>query len=184
MEVDPHLAGNDLRERRLAEAGRTKKQDVVEGFAPADRGIDKDPQIVPQPLLADERVEGRRPNRVFRCIVLDLVRGDDAPGDVAHCPSSSKPAFTNAAAAASPPSRCAAAAIAPSASARPTPRFSRAETASAAAPGAVAESDGRTPAAGALADAARPPSLSLSSLTMRAASRAPTPSARVNATLS
>src|SRR5262249_54150917 len=148
----------------------------------ADRSVDKDPQIVAQLLLADERVEGRRPHRVLRRIVLGPVRSNDASGDLAHRPSSSRPTLINASAAASRPSRCAAAAIAPCASVRPPPRFPSAATASAAAPGSFAGTAGGPPAGGAPA-AARPPSLSRNSLTMRVASRAPTPSARVSAPL-
>ena len=46
MKIDTHFAGDDLRERRFAEPGRTKEQDMVEGFTPALRRFDKDAQIV------------------------------------------------------------------------------------------------------------------------------------------
>src|SRR5207302_821800 len=169
MEVDAHFAGDDLCERRLAEPGRTEEQDMVERLATTLRRFDKDAQIVAQLLLADKFVEGSRPDRTFRCILLDLLRGDDARYGVAHRASSSRPALISTSAPASLPSRRAAAAIAPSASARPTPRCSSAAIASAAAPSpfigllSSAPDDADT-------GAARLPILSRNSLTMRAAS--------------
>ena len=70
-EPDPQLARDDLRQRRLAEPGRTEEQHVVERFAAAFRGVDKDAQIVAQLALADELVERQRPDRGFGRVLLD-----------------------------------------------------------------------------------------------------------------
>src|SRR5437879_1537061 len=85
-------------------------------------------------MLTDEFIEGGRPDRAFGCVLLGLLRGDDTRCGVVHRASSSRPALTSRSAVASLPSRRAAAAIAPSASVRPTPRFSSAEIASAVTP--------------------------------------------------
>src|SRR5207248_10759186 len=93
MEIDAHFTGDDLRERRLAEPGRTKEQDMVECLAAGLRRFDKDPQIVAQLMLTDEFIERGRPDRGFGCILLGLLRGDDARRGVVHRASSSRPAL-------------------------------------------------------------------------------------------
>ena len=45
-EAHPHFARDNLRERRLTKPWRSRKQHVIEGFAPALRGFDEDPKIV------------------------------------------------------------------------------------------------------------------------------------------
>src|SRR5580693_2480833 len=90
-------------------------------------------------MLTDEFIEGGRSDRALGCVLLGLLRGNDTRGDVpgrgvVHRARSSRPALISTSAAASLPSRRAAAAIAPSASVRPTPRFSNAAIASAVAP--------------------------------------------------
>src|SRR4029077_14601184 len=134
-----------------------------------------------QLMLTDEFVEGGGSHRAFGCVMLGLLGGGDARGDVVHRANSSKPALLSTSAPASLPSRRAAAAIAPSASVRPTPRFSSAEIASAVTP--------RSPFLGSIrgstgAAAATLLILSRNSLTIRAASRGPTPSACASAGLS
>ena len=62
------LITRPLRERGLAEPGRTKEQDMVERLAAGLRRFDKDAQIVTQLMLTDEFVEGGRPDRAFRRI--------------------------------------------------------------------------------------------------------------------
>src|SRR5207244_2414048 len=164
--------------------GRPKKQDVVERFTAALRRLDKNAQVVPQLMLTDELIEGGRSDRAFGCVMLNLLRGDDTRSGVVHRANSSRPALISTSAPASLPSRRAAAAIAPSASVRPTPRFSSAEIASAVTP--------PSPFAGSLrgATGAAPDEdatlliLSRNSLTIRAASLGPTPSAWASAGLS
>src|SRR4029077_9223918 len=131
MEIDAHFAGDNLRERRFSEPGRTKEKGVVKRFTPAPRRLDKDAQVVAQLMLTYEIIEGGRSDRAFWCVMLGLLRGDDARSGIVHRANSSRPALISRSAHASLPSRRAAAAIAPSASVRPTPRFSSAEIASA-----------------------------------------------------
>src|SRR6266705_5552282 len=123
---DPKLAGDDLREGRLAEAGRAEKQHLVERLAPALRRLDKDAQIVTQLALANEFVEGKRADRGFRRVLVFPLGGDHPRRGLAHrmapwlrpWPSSCSPARIKASSAASSPSRREAAATAPNASAR------------------------------------------------------------------
>src|SRR5207237_5803499 len=103
MEVDAHLAGDNLCERRLAEPGRTEEQDMVERLAAGLRRFDKDAQIVAQLMLTDEFIEGGRPDRAFGCVLLGLLRGDDTRRGVVHRASSSRPALISTSAAASLP---------------------------------------------------------------------------------
>src|ERR1700737_3042923 len=183
MEVDAHLAGDDLRERRFSEPGGTKEKDVVERFTAALRSLDKDAQVVAQLMLTDEFIEDGGSHRAFGSVLFGLLRGDNTWSDVVHRASSSRPALISTSAPASLPSRRAAAAIAPSASVRPTPRFSSAEIASALTPRPFGGSL-RGAAGGDPAGAATLLILSRNSLTMRAASRGPTPSACASAGLS
>src|SRR5260370_40489790 len=108
---------------------------MVERLAAALRRLDEDAQIVAQLSLADEFVEGDRPDRgfgrvLFILVRFILVRGDHPRRGLAHrtapwlrplfgpCPSSCNPARISASSAAPSPSRRAAAATAPNASAR------------------------------------------------------------------
>ncbi len=129
-EPDPELARDDLRQGRLAEPGRAEKQHMVERLAPALRRRDEDAQIVAQLALADEFVEDERPNRGLGRVLLVLFGGDHPRRGLAHrvapwprplfapWPSSCNPARISASSAAPSPSRRAAAATAPNASAR------------------------------------------------------------------
>ena len=62
-EADAELAGDDLRQRGLAEAGRAEEEDMVERVAAALRRLDEHPQILARRLLADELVERLGPKR-------------------------------------------------------------------------------------------------------------------------
>src|SRR5216683_961376 len=121
---DPELARDDLREGRLAEPGRPEKQHMVERLAAALRRLDKDAQIVAQLALADEFVERERPDRGFRRVFCLRFGGDHPRRGLAHrmapwlWPSSCSPARISTSSAAPSPSRRAAAATAPNASAR------------------------------------------------------------------
>src|SRR4029077_5185995 len=123
-EPDPELARDDLREGRLAELGRPEKQHMVERLAAALRRLDEDAQIVAQLALADEFVEGERPDRGFGRVLFILVRGDHPRRGLAHrtapwlrpCPSSCNPARIKASSAAPSPGRRPRAATAPNAS--------------------------------------------------------------------
>jgi hypothetical protein len=59
-EVDPQLAGDDLGQGGLAQAGRAEQQHVVQRLAPALGGLDEDPEIALGLLLADELGQGLR----------------------------------------------------------------------------------------------------------------------------
>jgi hypothetical protein len=53
---DAHLGGDDVRERRLAEAGRAVEEEVIERLAPLLRRVDGDTDVVLELLLADELI--------------------------------------------------------------------------------------------------------------------------------
>ena len=53
-EIDAELARHDLRQRGLAEPGRTDEQHVVERLAARARGLDEHAEIGARLLLADE----------------------------------------------------------------------------------------------------------------------------------
>ena len=57
------LRGDDAGERRLAEPGWTREQQVVDGLAASHRGPDHDLEVLLQPGLADELGEPARPQR-------------------------------------------------------------------------------------------------------------------------
>ena len=114
-ETDPELAGDDLRQRGLAEAGRTDQQHVIERLAAALRRRDEDPEVGPRLLLADEFGEPLRPQRGFGRVFLAVLRGDEAGrrrrnlGGL-HLASSLRPSrISRAVSAPSPASRSAAA---------------------------------------------------------------------------
>jgi len=77
-DVDAQLAGDELGERGLAEAGRARKQDVVERFAATECGVDRNPQVVFCFALADELGEALRSEGQLhgRLIGDDFGRGD------------------------------------------------------------------------------------------------------------
>ena len=62
-EADPHLARDDLRERRLAESGRAEQHDVIERIAAGLRRIDEHAEVLARRALADELVECPRAER-------------------------------------------------------------------------------------------------------------------------
>ena len=62
-DADPELVADDLRERGLAEPGRAGEQDVVERLAARLRRVERDLQLLLDPLLPDEVAERTRPQR-------------------------------------------------------------------------------------------------------------------------
>ncbi len=83
MQLGPHLVGDDVRQGRLAQAGRAVEQDVVEHVATLPRGGDGHPQVLDQPGLADiVLVEGlRAQGSEFVAVLAPLLAADDAlPG--------------------------------------------------------------------------------------------------------
>ena len=117
-EAHAHFAGDDLRERRLAEARQVRQQHVVEGLAPSPSSVDEDPEIVAQLALADKFGECLRPQRSLDRILFRAGGIDGARQGVGHPASSCSPARISAPVSAPPPSRRVAVATAPKASTR------------------------------------------------------------------
>ena len=76
MEIDAELARDDLRQRRLAEAGRPDEQHVIERLAARFGGLDEDAEILARRFLAGEIGEELRANRR---LVLGTLLGRDEP---------------------------------------------------------------------------------------------------------
>ena len=121
-EAHAHLAGDDLRHRRLAEPRWAVQQDMIQRLtAPLGRR-DEDLEILADLLLADEIVERLRPQRHFRGVFLGAL-GRDQPVAAffelsVHRASSCRPARITASSLASAPSRWVTRATAPKASIR------------------------------------------------------------------
>ena len=71
---------DDLRERRLAEAGRAGEQHVVERLAARRRGLERHAELLLHRVLADEVLERARAQRRVGVLLRPLVRGLDAVG--------------------------------------------------------------------------------------------------------
>src|ERR1700687_5592289 len=63
-QVDAELARDDMRQRGLAEAGRSGEQDVIERLAALARGLDRHRENLPDALLPDEFRQGGRAARI------------------------------------------------------------------------------------------------------------------------
>ena len=70
-DADAELLADDLRQRRLAEAGRADEQNVVERLTARLRGREGDRELLLDALLADELVQ---PTWAQRALELLLVR--------------------------------------------------------------------------------------------------------------
>ena len=101
-DADAELAGDDLRQRRLAEPRRPVEQHVVEGLAAIGRGGDKDAQVLAHRALPHEVIELAGSEPAVEP-VIGLRCACDDPG-FAHCASSFRPARINASTEASSPS--------------------------------------------------------------------------------
>ena len=76
---DAHLSGDDVRERRFAEAGRAIEEQVVERFVALLGGVDGDAEVVFELLLADEFIEPPWSQRdVDLLVVFPRLAGDNA----------------------------------------------------------------------------------------------------------
>src|SRR5439155_7885037 len=73
VERHAHLAREDVRERRLAEAGRAAEKDVIERLATAPRRFDEDLQVLFVLLLADVLVERRGPEESIESFVVGAL---------------------------------------------------------------------------------------------------------------
>ena len=76
-EVHAHLARDDLRERRLAEARRADEQHMVERIAARFRRLDEDAQVLARGFLAGEIFQRQRADRRVD-VVFALLAGDEA----------------------------------------------------------------------------------------------------------
>ena len=74
-QADAELLADDLRERRLAEPRRPGEQDVVERLVAPLGGVERDPELLLDPLLADEVVEPARAQRALDLLVLGVQHG-------------------------------------------------------------------------------------------------------------
>ena len=72
-ERDLELGGEDLRQRRLAQAGRAGEQDVVQRLAAQPRGLQRDRQLVLEAVLADEVLQRARAQRAVEVLLEGLV---------------------------------------------------------------------------------------------------------------
>ena len=78
-DLHAHLVGDDVRERRLAEARRSVQEDVIERLAALFGGGDRDLQVLADAVLADVLVEQPRPQAGFVLrVFVDARRGDQA----------------------------------------------------------------------------------------------------------
>src|SRR5204862_5143094 len=74
-QVDPELAGDDVRERRLAKPRRPEEQHMVESLGSCARRGDENLELAARFLLADILGKRRRPERA-----LDLFFWRRRPG--------------------------------------------------------------------------------------------------------
>ena len=74
VQVDAQLAGDDVGERRLAEAGRAVKKHVVRGLAALPGGFEEDLEVRLDALLADILGQEARPQRRLRRDFLAVVK--------------------------------------------------------------------------------------------------------------
>ena len=81
-EIDAELARHDLRQRRLAETGRTEEQHVIERLAARLGRRDEDPEILARRFLAGEISEELRANR--RLVLRPLFGGEETARGVGH----------------------------------------------------------------------------------------------------
>ena len=81
-EADAEFARDDLRQRRLAEAGRPDEQHMIERLAARFRRLDEHAQILARRLLADELVERLGAQRGVD--IVGLARGREQAVVLAH----------------------------------------------------------------------------------------------------
>lgn len=62
-DVDPHLVGDDMRQRSLAQSGGAIEQDVIDGFLARLCGFDDDLQVLADAILPDDIAQPFRPQR-------------------------------------------------------------------------------------------------------------------------
>ena len=70
LKADSELVGNDVRERRLAQARRAMQERVVEGFSAIFRRLDEDAEVLDDFALPAEVLEAQRPERILEVLFL------------------------------------------------------------------------------------------------------------------
>src|SRR5690606_36085620 len=70
LQVHAELVRNDVRERRLAETGRSEEERVIERFAALTRGRDEDRHLLLDARLADVVREAARTHGAVERLVL------------------------------------------------------------------------------------------------------------------
>src|ERR1700682_6279126 len=85
-DVDPHLVGHDVGERRLAQSRRSRDQDVLDRLVAAARRADQDLEVRLDPFLADELGQAFGSQAPFEFLVFVAFLGGDDP--LAHPRSS------------------------------------------------------------------------------------------------
>ena len=90
--ADPRaeLLADDEREARLAEARRADEEDVVERLAAGLGRLQRDRELLLDPLLPDEVVEAARPQRAVELVLVGLDRGRQELGAHAALLSASR----------------------------------------------------------------------------------------------
>ena len=81
---DAELLADDVRERRLPETGRPDEEHMVERFVARFRSVQRDRELLLQPLLPDELVEPPWPEALLELLFLDRDHGCH---DVGHAAS-------------------------------------------------------------------------------------------------
>ncbi len=77
-----HLVGDDVGQRRLAQARGPEQQHVVERLAALARRLQEDLELVDHPLLADELLQPPRPERLLDVQLLGVGgAGEQLAGD-------------------------------------------------------------------------------------------------------
>ncbi len=76
-QVHAEFVGDDVRERGLAEAGRSENQHVIERFAASTRGFDVDRHLLAHGALADVFVQSLRADFCFDGFVFARRAGVD-----------------------------------------------------------------------------------------------------------
>ena len=77
-DLGAHLAGDDVRERRLPEPGRPREKDVVERLAPPARRLEEDAELLLELRLPDEVRQRARPQGDLG---IGLLRLEDSRED-------------------------------------------------------------------------------------------------------
>ena len=73
-DADSEFLADDVGEARLAETRRADEQHVIQRFRPRTRCLERDIELLLDPVLPDEIVEVSRPERPIELVLLRLER--------------------------------------------------------------------------------------------------------------